>query len=106
MKQNFIFSRCKKLQGVLTEIYADLLEISDTEEQSRNEIKRYCKEFKFESDCNIAAYGNVLIYYYDVRNFYRKHGYKTAERLSDRALWEIYRRQVGYIARLIAGDRL
>lgn len=106
MKQNFIFSRCKKLQGVLTEIYADLLEISDTEEQSRNEIKRYCKEFLRESDCNIAAYGNMLIYYDDVRNFYRKHGYKTAERLSDRALWETYRRQVGYVARLIAGDRL
>lgn len=73
-------------------------------EQKRN--KEVLQGVLRESDCNIAAYGNMLIYYDDVRNFYRKHGYKTAERLSDRALWEIYRRQVGYVARLIAGDRL
>ena len=106
MKTNYIFSKCKKLQGLLSEIYADLLEISDTEEQSRNEVKRYCKEFKRESDCNLVQYGNMLIYYDDVRDFYRKHGYKSVERMSDSAIWGTYCRQVGYVARLVAGDRL
>lgn len=106
MKTNYRFSVNKKLNGVLNEIYADLLSISDTEEQSRNEVKRYVNEFWHVDDCNIAKYGNMLIYYYQVRDMYKKHGYKSMDRISDNQVWAIYLRQVGYVARLVAGDRL
>lgn len=100
------FSINPKLNGVLNEIYNDLLEISDTEEQSRKEVKRYCKEFPRVADCNLAQYGNVLIYYYQVRDMYTKHGYKSVERMSDNKVWSIYLQQVGYIARMIAKDAI
>lgn len=104
--KTYRFSQNKKTNGVLNEIYNDLLEISDTEEQSRNEVKRYCKEFKRLSDCNLVDYGNMLIYYEDIRAMYRKHGYKSLDRLSDGKVWDIYRHQVGYVARMIARDAI
>lgn len=104
--KTYRFSQNKKTNGVLNEIYNDLLEISDTEEQSRNEVKRYAKEFKRLSDCNLVDYGNMLIYYEDIRAMYRKYGYKSLDRLSNIKVWDIYKGQVGYVARLIAGDRI
>lgn len=104
--KTYRFSQNKKTNGVLNEIYNDLLTMCDTEEQSRKEIKRYRREFPRVTDCNIAQYGNVLIYYYQVREMYEKHGYKSMSRMSDKAVWDCYLRQVGYVARLIAGDRI
>jgi hypothetical protein len=104
--KTYRFSKHSKLNGVLNEIYNDLLEMCDTEEQSRKEIKRYCKEFPRETDCNLAQYGNVLIYYYQVREMYRRHGYKSLDRLSDSKVWEIYKRQAGYVARMIAREAI
>lgn len=100
------FSVNPKLNGVLNEIYADLLAISDTEEQSRNEVKRYCTEFSRVTDCNLAQYGNVLIYYYQVRDMYTKHGYKSMDKMSDNKVWSIYLQQVGYVARKIARNEI
>jgi hypothetical protein len=48
----------------------------------------------------------MLIYYDQVRDMYKKHGYKSMDRISDNQVWAIYLRQVGYVARLVAGDRL
>lgn len=93
------YSKNKKLNGVLNEIRADLLQIHDTKAESVNEIKRYIKEFEAFPDYNIAAYGNVLIYYSDVQELYKRNGYKT--KFSDWGAWETYRRHVGYIARMI-----
>lgn len=104
--KTYRFSKNKKTNGVLNEIYNDLLTMCDTEEQSRAEIKRYRREFPRVIDCNIAQYGNVLIYYHQVREMYEKHGYKSVVRMSDNAVWDCYLRQVGYVARLIAGDRI
>lgn len=104
--KTYKFSQNKKTNGVLNEIYADLLTMCDTEEQSRSEIKRYCKEFPRVADCNLAQYGNVLVYYYQVREMYARHGYKSIDRLSDSKVWGIYKGQVGYVARLISGDRI
>lgn len=100
------FSVNTKLNGVLNEIYADLLTMCDTEEQSRNEIKRYCKEFPRVTDCNLAQYCNVLISYYQVRDMYTKHGYTSMDRMSDNKVWSIYLQQVGYVARLIAREAI
>ena len=104
--KTYRFSKNKKTNRVLNEIYNDLLTMCDTEEQSRKEIKRYRREFPRVTDCNIAQYGNVLIYYHQVREMYEKCGYKSVSRMSDKAVWECYLGQVGYVARLIAGDRI
>lgn len=89
------FSKNKKLNTVLNSIYEDLQELGI------NEIKRYYNEFKNEPDFNIAQYGNMLIYYDEIREFYKKAGYKSFDNMSDSKMWEIYKRQVGYVARKI-----
>lgn len=87
------FSKNKKLNGVLTEIAESLKEFG------LDEVKRYMQEFKTESDYNIAQYGNLLVYYNDVRSLYQNNGYQSIKKYSDSKLWDIYKRQVGYIAR-------
>ena len=104
--KTYKFSQNKKTNGVLNEIFNDLLEILDTEEESRKDIKRYCKEFPRLADCNLAEYGNLLICYSDVRAMYRKHGYKSLDKLNDNKVWDIYKRQVGYVARMIAREAI
>ena len=83
-------SKNKKLNYVLNFIYNELSELGI------EEVKRYKKEFKNEIDYNIAQYGNLLIYYDDIKELYKKAGYKTY--FKDDKIWEIYKRQVGYIA--------
>lgn len=89
------FSKNKKLNGVLNEIADELLELGI------NEIIRYKNEFKNESDYNIAQYGNLLVYYDDIYGLYREYGYKTTDKYSTERIWELYKRQVGYVARKI-----
>jgi hypothetical protein len=62
-----------------------------------DEVARYRQEFKGVPDYNIAQYGNVTVYYDDVREIYKD--YKSFEKASNEKLWDIYRRQVGYVAR-------
>lgn len=93
------YSNNKKLNGVLNEIREDLLSIHDTEAESRKEIAHYKREFPNEIDFNLVQYGNMLIYYYDIRAMYARHGYKSMDRMSDAQVWDTYKRQVGYVAR-------
>lgn len=93
------YSKNKKLNGVLNEIRSDLLSMCGTEDESRREIARYKREFPREVDFNIARYGNLLIYYNQVRSMYEKHGYLSTAKMSDQKLWQTYMRQVGYVAR-------
>lgn len=92
------FSKNKKLNNALNGIYEDLKEFGV------EEVKRYMGEFKHESDYNIAQYGNMLIYFYDIREFYKNAGYKSIEKMSDGKIWEIYKRQVGYVARILVRE--
>lgn len=87
------FSKNTKLNKVLNIILDDLQELG------LNEVKRYMKEFPNEIDYNIAQYGNMIIYYYDVRQMYLNAGYKTIESWNDQKIWETYKCQVGYVAR-------
>lgn len=87
------FSKNVKLNNALNGIYKDLQEFGI------EEIKHYYNEFKNETDFNIAQYGNMLIYFYDIKKFYKNAGYKSIEKMSDSKVWEIYKRQVGYVAR-------
>ena len=87
------YSKNKKLDGVLTRIEGQLLDLG------LDEVKHYVESFPNEIDYNIVQYGNLLIYYYDVRQMYRDCGYKSLDKMSDEKVWEIYKRQVGYITR-------
>ena len=92
------YSKNNKLNKVLTEIEKDLLDLGI------NEIKRYYNEFKNEVDFNIVQYGNLLIYYNDVYDFYRSCGYKTTDKMTTDKIWELYKNQVGYVAKRIILD--
>lgn len=87
------FSKNQKLNNVLINIYDSLQELGV------EEVKRYYNEFGNEIDYNIAQYGNLLVYYASVRELYKE--YKTLAKMSDDKLWNIYKRQVGYVARLM-----
>lgn len=91
------YSKNVKLNTVLNEIEEQLnyFELP--------EIARYMKDFPNEPDYNIAQYGNMLVYYWEIRKMYINAGYKTFEynKISDSKMWEIYKRQVGYVARQI-----
>lgn len=83
-----------KLNAVLNEI------LSDLHDMGKNEVKRYMQNFRYEPDYNIVQYGNMLIYYSDIRAMYERAGYKSMNKMSDSKVWEIYKRQVGCMARL------
>ena len=87
------YSKNKKLNSVLNEIHDQLIDLG------LEEVKHYYNEFRYETDYNIAQYGNLLIYYVDVKQMYANCGYKSIEKMSDNKVWEIYKRQVGYIVR-------
>lgn len=91
------YSKNVKLNTVLNQIEDDLLQLG------KDEIVWYMQDNPNEPDYNIAQYGNMLIYYWDIRKMYTDAGYKIFEgnRISDIKMWEIYKRQVGYVARQI-----
>lgn len=94
------YSKNAKLNRVLNEIREQLLSIHDTENESLQEIKRYVDYFGFDYkhlDYFIYEDGNVLVYNYQIRELYKE--YKSLESASIEKLIDIYKRQVGYMAR-------
>ena len=89
------YSTNLKFSKALKAIEADLLELG------LDEIKRYYNDFKREVDYNIAQYGNLLIYYSDIYDFYRSYGYKSVDKMNTDKVWDFYKRQVGYVARCL-----
>ena len=87
------FSKNKKLNGVLNDILESL------EELGVEEVRHYYDNFRNETDYNLAQYGNLLVYYYQVKELYSRNGYKTLEKWSNQKVWETYKRQVGYVVR-------
>lgn len=81
----------------LSSIYEDLLELGV------NEVRRYRDEFKREKDYNIAQYGNLLVYYSQVRYFlidcgFTQYGEKFKQKakcnyykISDDTMWDYYK---------------
>ena len=92
------FSKNKKLDGVLNDILDSLKDLG------LEEVKRYYKEFRNYKDYNIVEYGNLLIYYDDIRELYTSNGYKSVEKMSDNKVWETYKRQVGYVVRRLLSE--
>ena len=87
-------SRNQKLNSVLNVIYEDLQEVG------LETIQHYKKEFRNVSDYNIASYGNMLVWLSDIRKMYEDCGYTSMKKWSDEKIWNTYKRQVGYIARM------
>ena len=87
------YSKNNKLNKVLTRIEEDLLELG------LDEVRRYYKEFKHELDYNIAQYGNLLIYYGQVYDFYRECGYISTDKLSEDKIWNLYKRHIRHVTR-------
>ena len=94
------YSINNKLNKVLTEIENDLLEMEISE------VKRYYQSFPKEVDYNIAQYGNLLIGYYEVYDLYRNCGYKSTDKMSNDKIWELYKRQVGYVTRCLVTNKV
>lgn len=90
------FSKNKKLNYVLNDIYNDLMELG------KDEIKRYMKYYPNEIDYNIYQYGNMRIYNDEIIKLYKN--YKCLKNVSIDKLINIYKRQVGYMARLIINE--
>lgn len=90
------YSKNVKLNTVLNQIEEILLQFG------KDEIKCYMEEFPNEPDYSIADYGIMLVYW-EIRKMYINAGYKTFgnNRISDNKMREIYKRQVGYVARQI-----
>jgi hypothetical protein len=93
------FSKNKKLNDVLNEIYDDLLSIHDTEKESIDEIKHYVSEFKNETDYNLYQYGKMIVYNGGIRDLYSD--YKSLKNASMEKLIGIYKRQIRYVVNYI-----
>ena len=87
------YSKNNKLNKVLMEIENDLLDLG------LEEIERYYNTFKNEVDFNIVQYGNMLVYYDQIYDFYRKCDYKSTDKMSTNKIWDLYKKQVGYVAK-------
>lgn len=88
-------SKNKKLNYVLNDILDYLVEFDDYGQY--NEVKRYVDNYKNELDYNLYTYGNLRIYYVDIIDLYRD--YKSLKNVSVMRLENIYKRQVGRVAR-------
>ena len=90
------FSKNKKLNYVLNDIYSYLMDMG------KDDIKRYIKDFPYKADYNIYQYGNMRIYNDEIIELYKN--YKCLKNASIDKLIDIYKRQVGYMARLIVNE--
>ena len=90
------FSKNKKLNYVLNDIYSYLMEMG------KDEIKRYMKDFPYKADYNIYQYCNMRVYNDEIIDLYKD--YKCLKNASIDKLINIYKKQVGYVARLIINE--
>ena len=90
------FSKNNKLNYVLNDIYDDLMKMG------KDEIKRYMQYFPNEIDYNIYQYGNMRIYYDEIKVLYMD--YKCLKHASINKLINIYKRQIRFMANLIIND--
>lgn len=79
-------------------ILEQLKHIHDTEQDSLNEVRHYAKGFPKEVDFNLAQYGSLLVFYVQVREFYESCEYPRLNELDDSDIWEMYKKDVGYVA--------
>lgn len=91
------YSKCAKLNSVLCKIDDYIRSNYESETDMICELYRYKTEFPHEPDYNYAQYGCCLTSYNDVRQLYKDCGYKSLYKYSYEKIWNIYKRQVGYV---------
>ena len=95
------FSTNKKTQKWCKMMYDNIIYSmgNGSKKQAISEIKRYKSEFPREKDYNIVQYGNLNIYYGDVRDDAKKAGYSksTIDKMSDEKIWDWYKRTCRYV---------
>lgn len=71
----------------------DYILVDENKEEVISELKRYKKEFNSETDYNWYSYGNILPYYYQIREFYKKNEVEVSD--DDCIMCEHFKRHVG-----------
>lgn len=100
------FSKSAKRDYVMQDIAEDLQPMGEN-------VRRYRKEFPYEVDYNLAQYGNLRVYYDEIRDLFIRAGYtEMAERykrnrgdnergdwkISNGKVWDIYKHMVREVA--------
>lgn len=93
-------------------VYQDIADY--LQELGEDEVKHYMDGFPHEVDYNLAQYGNMRIYYYEIRELFDRAGYmhmmdkrKDGEWvISDGELWERYKWCVGHMAWRMIREKL
>lgn len=96
------WSNDKKLNKWLGQIAVRLLEMCDRYDESLRQIQCYVAEFPKATDYCIAEHGNLLVRPLDI-NYHRSAcGYQEKySEANDATIWDLYKRQVGYVARTL-----
>lgn len=68
-----------KVNKTLVKAIKDYILRDEDREQIVNELRRYKKEFPNVLDYNYYKYGNILSYYSQIAEFYRKNGLHPSE---------------------------
>lgn len=72
-KQRIVYNE-KLIQAIKKYILED-----ENKEEVVNELKRYKSEFRYCLGYNWYAYGNILPYYSQIRDFYKENGIEASE---------------------------
>lgn len=111
-KANFIkyakpISRNSRRNALLNSICDDMLAKHEDYDEGYSglitDLKRYYTEFRNVPGYNYAQYGNLLIYYTDVRKLYKDCGYSanSIDKLTDDQIWRNYWLAVGEVIRFV-----
>lgn len=73
-----------KKSKLIAEVFEQL------QNMGKDEIMHYVREFKNEIDYNIVQYGNLLIYYADIRELLEYCEYKV-QNYTDEQIWNYYK---------------
>ena len=69
----------KRARKELVDAIANYILEDEDKEEVINELKRYKNEFRNIPDYNWYRYGNILPYYWQIREFYKNHGFLANE---------------------------
>lgn len=68
------------MKELLQDLKRELLSsFGNSETEAINEMKRYKKEFPCYPGYNIYAYGNIMPYYSQIREFFERHNVKVSD---------------------------
>lgn len=100
------FSKNRKTDGLMRDIEQHILYNFDYNfDDAVKELKRYKDEFWNVVDYNYAQYGNLLVYYKDVRKFYEESGYNLRT-VNDTFLWKRYLMDVRRVINVMLSNDL